>query len=219
MSEVFVAKDRYGSETEFELVEPNSQAETEAEMRYRVAYSAALREGILPRESMREMLKEQGIWTEANEKEYNSVLIGIARSTEELDRLVKSGDIANGRDVASKLAKDRTRMYELFAVQQSSFLNSCEGYAELVKTESLRAACVVIKANGERYWKTYADYVMERDENPDANVAEQMAEVVVRQLEAENQDFLKELPEQQWIQRLREEPTPKKKRKRSKKSG
>jgi hypothetical protein len=81
------------------------------------------------------------------------------------------------------MRQHRFRMWELFMIQQSVYMNSAEGIAELVKAEAIMAACIQLKATGQRYWPTYTDFVRERDESTQSTV-------YVKAVEVQNQILL-----------------------------
>lgn len=201
----FKAVDRYGAELEFELREPDKTAITMSDMQYRIAYSIALKEGILPREKMREMFKETGIWDEEDEKNINSVVRDLALSEFKLENASKKGDKDECIKLAGEMAKHRIRMFQLFLVQHSCFMNSCEGYAEVVRLEALMAGSVFVKATGHRYWPTYKDYVIERDQNDKSTVVSKAADVNNSLLEAKKDELVAQYPEQQWLKQIQAE--------------
>ena len=61
MDRTFKAIDRHGAEMDFELIEATDILVREADMIYRKAYSEAIKEGILPREKMREIFDKNGM--------------------------------------------------------------------------------------------------------------------------------------------------------------
>jgi hypothetical protein len=200
MDKSFNAIDRYGAEMEFEFVEPSLAVEREAEMQYRIAFSKALQFGILPREAMREVMRESNVWNAEDEQKMRDAMVELAASQAILETAERSNDDEACLRAATELTKKRNRMWELFIVQQSSFTNSAEGYGEVVKSESILAATTVIKATGERYWKTYADYVEERDaENGRSTVPAQLMEKHNELITEARDNILEDFPERRWL--------------------
>lgn len=199
----FKATDRYGNEVEFELCSPDNKAEIDAEFQYRIGYSIALKAGILPREGMREIMKKTETWTDENEKEYKDLIKDIAVAENKLDEYVKKSNFKSGGKLAKDLAKLRTRLWEIFAIQNSAFVQSCEGYAETIRREALYAACVKVKATNQRYWPTYKDYVIERDENDKATVVLKFQEIMINQIETLHKQYISSLPEQEFLMKAK----------------
>lgn len=166
----FKAIDRNGTLCEFELILPGLGEENEGERQYRIAYSKSLVEGIFPREKLREIMKDHGMWTEEDDSELKKAVGKIAVLQIDLRQAEAEGNQERCIESAKGIAEARRRMWELFLVQQSVYMNSAEGVAEMVKTESIMAACTFIKATGKRYWKDYKEYIMERDLNTKSTV-------------------------------------------------
>ena len=105
------------------------------------------------------------MWTEEDDRAMSTEIASLAILQIELEQSQLKGENDKCIEIAKKMRKHRFRMWELFMIQQSVYMNSAEGYAELVKAETVMAACVVIKAGGTRYWPTYTEFVKERDES------------------------------------------------------
>ncbi len=203
MERTFKAIDRHGAEMEFELIDPTDLLERESEMEYRKAYSAALKEGVLPREKMRDIFKETGIWSDDDEARFMTLIKEIGGLEIKLDQAVKQGKDDECIKIAGEMGKLRIQMLKLFTVQQSAYMQSCEGYAELVRLESLMASCILVKANKQRYWKNYKDYVIERDGNVRSTVPTQALLVNNVYLEERRDQTVSEFPEQKWLKSLK----------------
>jgi hypothetical protein len=200
MDKSFKAVDRYGADMEFEFIEPSLAVEREAEMQYRIAFSKALQFGILPREAMREVMRESNVWNAEDEEKMRETMMELAASQAVLETAERSNDDEACLRAATELTKKRNRMWELFIVQQSSFTNSAEGYGEVVKSESILAATTVIKATQERYWKTYAEYVEERDaENGRSTVATELMAKHNELITEARDNILEDFPERRWL--------------------
>lgn len=195
----FKAKDRFGAEVEFGLKEATMKEITESDIAYRIAYSQALKNGILPREKMKDLMRQHDIWSEEDDKALQDVIKEIAK----LELLLKESESKGNQDKCIELAEvintARIRMWKLFLIQQNTYTQSCEGYADTIKHESLMAACVVIKANNIRYWKDYKEYVLERDENATSEVPVKAMETLTSVLNNNKDNMLDSLPESKWL--------------------
>ena len=199
----FKAKDRFGADLEFELKEPTLLEETEAEMQYRKAYSCALKEGLLTRRAMKELMEENGIWRTSDEAEMAELAKDIALLEIKLGDLETKSNLEECGKIAGELAEKRSRLFDLFLLQQSSYVHSCEGYAEMVRIESLMAACTIIKAGNKRYWKTYKEYIVERDENNLATVVKGVRDLNEQILADQRQQMVEKWPEQKWLKDIK----------------
>lgn len=195
----FRAVDRHGAEMDFVMLDADMARETEAEMQYRIAYSNALKFGILPRDKMREMLGDQGIWSEAEDEKLQTAVRDVATLELKLSAAQIKGEHDECTNIAKELAKCRQEMFKLWSIQQGVYVNSCEGYAEVVRQESLTASCVIIKANGKRYWEDYKSYVTERDENDKATVAALAMDLRNEILNEEYNQLTADYPEHRYL--------------------
>lgn len=200
MDKTFKATDRYGAEIEFELIDPSLAVEREGEMQYRIAFSKALTLGILPKEAMREVMREQRVWDKDDEEKMKDVMLELAASQAILEAAEKVKDDTACLQAATDLTEKRNRMWELFLVQQSSFTNSAEGYAEVVKGESIMAATTVIHATQQRYWPTYTEYVEEREAiNGRSSVVTILLEKHNDLITEARDNILDDFPERRWL--------------------
>jgi len=204
MERTFKAADRHGSVMDFELKAPSLAEENEGERQYRIAYSRALVEGVFPREKLREIMKEHGMWTEDDDKEIKKAVGKIALLQLELKNAEAAGDSEKCLEIANDISDARRRMWELFLVQQSVYMNSAEGVAELIKTEVIMAACTMVQSTGQRYWKDYAEYVRERDLNEKSTVYAHVVELQSKILDDARVGLMSDYPEYQYLKTTEE---------------
>jgi hypothetical protein len=195
----FTAKDRFGNETEFELVSPNMTIETEGQRQYSIAYGRALVEGVMPRQKMAAAMKDQEIWTDENELELKTLSLQIAAEQKLLLEAERKGEEDACKESAENLNKLRIQLLEIFMMQQSVFVNSAEAIAEAIKAECIMAACTRIKINGKRYWKNYKEFIEERDENETSEVYEKVIELQNLLLDEQRQSIVEEYPETKYL--------------------
>jgi hypothetical protein len=201
---VFKAEDRFGAEIEFELFRPGLAEEAEGERQYRIAFSKALTEGIFPREKMAEVMRHHMMWTDDDDKNMKAAIAKIAIMQIELEQAQTAGKQDECIKLAKEISDQRNRMWELFLIQQSVYMNSAEGVAEAIKAEAIMAACTKIKATGERYWKSYSEFVSERDGNSKSRVYEKVVELQGKLLDEVREDLLNQYPERQYMQNVKD---------------
>lgn len=195
----FKAKDRFGAETEFVLKEAGMKELTEADIIYRVAYSQSLKDGILPREKMKDLMRQYEIWSEEDDKALQTTIKEIAKLELSLKESESRGDKDKCIELSEAINLARVKMWKLFLIQQNTYTHSCEGYADTVKQEALMASCVIVKANNVRYWKNYKEYVVERDENTSSAVAIKAMGMLTDVLNSNKDNMLESLPESKWL--------------------
>lgn len=196
---IFRATDRTGNVSEFELVPPTVGVENEGERQYRVAYSKSLVEGVFPREKLREIMRDHGMWTEEDEHELKKAVGKIALLQIDLKNAESEGNDKRCVELAKLIGLQRRRMWELFLIQQTVYMNSAEGVAEMVKTETVMAACTVLKSTGKRYWADYAEYVRERDLNTKSNVYATVVQLQATLLDEARRGLLADYPEASYL--------------------
>lgn len=195
----FKAVDRHGAELEFEIEMAGVKEVNEAEMQYRIAYSRAIQMSILPRDKMIDILRANGVWDEDLNKELVALTATIALAERDLDAAQKRKKDDEALRVATDLAKQRGRMWEIMNIQAKPLSHSCEGYAEIVRAEAMLASQVHVKGVKGRYWETYRDYVIERDEDPRSTVATSMMDYQNEFLLGQRKEILDEAPEQKFL--------------------
>lgn len=166
----FRAVDRYGAQLEFEVRTPTLAIENEGERQYRIAYTRALADGVYPRNKLREVMRVHSMWTDEDDKVMREEVAHLAVLQIELEHAQLKGENDKCIDIAKNMRKHRFRMWELFMIQQSVYMNSAEGIAELIKAEAIMAACTLLKSTGQRYWPNYTEFVKERDESTTSTV-------------------------------------------------
>lgn len=196
---IFKAVDRNGNVCDFELVATTVGKENEGERQYRIAYSKSLAEGVFPREKLREIMREHGMWTEEDESQLKKTVAKIALLQIELKNAEAEGNTDDCVKIAKKIGIERRRMWELFLVQQTVYMNSAEGVAEMIKTETVMAACTILKSTGKRYWTDYSEYVRERDINTKSTVYAIAVNLQSQILDEARRGLLDEYPEATYL--------------------
>jgi len=204
VNRIFKAIDRNGIDQDFELLAPNLAAENEGERQYRIGYSKALVEGVFPREKLREIMKEHGMWTDEDDGQLKKVVGKIAVLQVELRNNQADGDKKECVKIARDIVETRKRMWELFLIQQSVYMNSAEGVAEMIKTESIMAACTVYKSTKQRYWKDYTEYVRERDFNEISTVYAHAVNIQAQILDDVRIGLMDDYPEREYLKSVEE---------------
>jgi hypothetical protein len=195
----FRAVDRHGAELDFEVQNAGVKEANEAEMQYRISYSRALSMGIIPRDKMIDILRTNEVWDEELNRELVALTAAIALSEKELKAAEKRNQKNESLKAATELAKQRGRMWEIMSIQAKPLAHSCEGYAEIVRAEALLASQVHVKGVQGKYWPTYKDYVLERDEDPRSSVSTKMMDFQNEFLMEQRKEILDNTPEQKFF--------------------
>jgi hypothetical protein len=199
VNRIFKATDRNGALTEFELKVPGLAEDNEGDRHYRIAYSKALKEGVFPREKLREIMREHEMWTPEDDSAMKKAVGQIAVAQMALHNAETEGNDKECRRIAKDMSDARRRMWELFLVQQSVYMNSAEGVAELIKVDAIMAASVMVKGTNSRYWKDYSEYVKERDLNSKSTVYSEAAKVQMALLDEVRKGIFAEYAEAKYL--------------------
>lgn len=200
----FKAKDKFGNDAEFELILPNLAVENEGETQYRIAYSKALAAGIYPREKLREIMKQHEMWTDKDESEMKLAVGKLAILNIELQHSQNAGQEDECLRIAKELGECRERMWELFLVQSTVYMNSAEGVSEAIKAEAIMSACVMFKNSKTRYWPSYSEFVEERDQNEQSSVYEGAIDVQTKLIDFARVAIQGEYPERRYLKDVTE---------------
>jgi hypothetical protein len=144
-------------------------------------------------------MKDHGMWTEEDDRELREIVAKIAVLQIELQAAQKRGDDDKCLAVAKEMSDNRRRMWELFLVQQTVYMNSAEGVSEAIKLEAVMAACTVVQSTGERYWQSYKDFVEERDFNLKSTVHPTVVTLQAKILDDLRQGVMDDYPEKQYL--------------------
>ncbi len=193
MSKTFKAKDRYGAETEFCIADTGILESNEADLNYKIAFSKALTAGILTRDRMIEEMRINNIWNDELQTELENLSKEIALLEFKFNR-------EKTAELADKLVKSRERLWTLIGIQQGPLINSCEGMAELIRQDALMAARVRIKANNQRYWKNYSEFIKERDSEVESDVINKLMMLQTEEMNEKRNKILLDCVERKWMQ-------------------
>jgi len=187
-----VKKNSKGDEVTVYVKSPNSKDRRDSEIVYNRALRKALEDGVLLRAKMDEFVKQQGLWSEAKEKEYKDVIEQI----QALEPVLKKGNISlsKARDTALELQKLRAKFRELIGERQRYGNNCAENIADNATFDFLVSRCVV-DANGNTVWSTEADYERDANEPWAVEAAAQLA----RLLYGLDPEYEKNLVENQFL--------------------
>ena len=120
MSRKFKVKD-----LELQVVAPSSVDNKEASKVYNQAFNDALKSKAIVRARLDDILKEQGLWDDAKQAEYNKLQSSLLES----ERILKKGGItlARAKEVALQMKKDRETLRELISDRTSLDNHTAEG--------------------------------------------------------------------------------------------
>lgn len=189
MSRKFKVKD-----VELQVVAPSAADNREANKVYNQAFNDALKSKAIVRARLDDILKEQGLWDDAKQAEYNKLQAGLLES----ERVLKKGGItlARAKEVALQMKRDRETLRELISDRTSLDNHTAEGQADNAKFNYLVYACTVHSDNpSKKYFSSYDDYQKRSSEL----VAVMAAQHVANFIYGLEDDYESKLPENKFL--------------------
>lgn len=119
---------------------PNAQDYNKSQIAYNKAFRQALDSGALLRQKLTDYMKEQGIWDEKKEKQYEDLVEEIGS----MEDALKGGGIrlSEAKEIALKLKQKRESFRDLLSERNALDNNSAEGQADNARFTSLVSTCV-----------------------------------------------------------------------------
>ena len=133
-------EDNDGNEVVVVIKRPTAQCYNKSQIAYNKAFRQALDSGALLRQKLTDYMKEQGIWDDAKEKQYEVLVAEIGQME---DRLKGGGiRLSEAKDVALQLKEKRAEFRNLIAEKNALDTNSAEGQADNARFVSLVSTCI-----------------------------------------------------------------------------
>ncbi len=144
------------------VVFPSVQDTNRAEYEYGKAYNQAVfKDGYPTNEQVERMIRENGWWTEEDDKKLEELDAEIANHIAALNKMTSEKSKKPIRDKLELLQKERAK---LRAKRDSYFSHTAENIADQARLGYLIWACSFDANTGERIWKTYEDFKQERNQ-------------------------------------------------------
>lgn len=180
-------------DTEFVVRTPSLQDQREASKVYNQAFSDAIKAKAIVRAKIDEILKEQGLWDDNKQNEFDRLQQQIL----ERERILAKGGISlnKAKNVALEIKKLRSEIRELISVKTSLDNNTAEGQADNARFNYLVSACTVYKDNNQTYFKSMEDYL----DQSSSLVAIKAAQTLANMLYGLDNDYEYNLPENKFL--------------------
>jgi hypothetical protein len=193
MSRKFKVKD-----VELQVVSPSAADNREANKVYNQAFNDALKSKAIVRARLDDILKEQGLWDDAKQAEYNTLQAKLLES----ERQLKKGGItlATAKEIALQMKRDRETLRELISDRTSLDNHTAEGQADNAKFNYLVYACTAYGDNpSKKYFASYDDYQKRSSELVAIMAAQHVANFVY----GLEDDYESKLPENKFLKDYR----------------
>ena len=154
--EIFEGEDLNGDVVKFSIKTPGAEEIKKSQIVYNKAFKQALDDGALLRQKLTAYMREQNLWDDAKQKQYDDLLEQIGEMEESLQ---KGGiRLTTARQIALDLRGKREKFRGLIAERNSLDAASAEGQADNARFEELVRLCTLNPDNGQRYFANEADY-------------------------------------------------------------
>ena len=154
--EIFEGEDLNGDVVKFSINTPGAEEIKKSQIVYNKAFKQALDDGALLRQKLTAYMRDQNLWDDTKQKQYDDLLEQIGEMEEALQR----GGIrlTTAREMALDLRKKREDFRALIAERNSLDAASAEGQADNARFEELVRLCTINPENNQRYFSSESEY-------------------------------------------------------------
>jgi hypothetical protein len=125
----------------YAMMAPTHEKLLEMDLKFRQAFSEAVRIGLMTEFEAKRIFEKNGTWTSENDKELTELQMAIVHLEMELDK-IEDGDA--GRLLAFDIMDKRNQLLEMINYKSRLFsAQTVEGYAESIKIATLTYLCTV----------------------------------------------------------------------------
>ena len=154
--EIFEGEDLNGDMVKFKIKTPGAEEIKKSQVVYNRAFKQALDDGALLRQKLTSYMRDQNLWDDAKQKQYDDLLEQISKMEESLQ---KGGiRLTTAKEIALDLRKKRDKFRDLISERNALDAASAEGQADNARFEELVRLCTLNPDNGQRYFASEADY-------------------------------------------------------------
>ena len=187
------SKDSKGKKKKIVLILPNAKINKDAQLVYKQSFSSALKSGAILRQKLDQVMREQGIWDDTKQKEYDQIMVDINDN----EKRLAGGGIAlsEAKALAVEMRGLREDFRGLIAERTSMDGNTAEGQADNSRFNYLVYACM-LDQEGKRVFDSFDHY----EERADEPFVVDSAAALAERLYGLDPDYDKNLPENKFLQ-------------------
>jgi len=154
--EIFEGEDLDGNIVKFTIKTPGAEEIKKSQVVYNKAFKDALDDGALLRQKLNSYMRDQNLWDDDKQKQYDDLVEKIS----ELEELLQAGGIrlTSAKEVALDLRKNREKFRSLIAERNSLDAASAEGQADNARFEELVRLCTINPETKNLWFSSKADY-------------------------------------------------------------
>ena len=195
--EVVISEDSNGDERRVVVIRPDSKKLSEAQKVYNKYFRDALESGALLRQRLDGYMREQGIWNDQKEKEYNELTERINKTEK---KLAAGGmKLSQAKEAALEMRRDRVAFRNLIAERNSMDASTAEGQSDNARFNFLVSVCLLDEDTRKPIFANVDDYDKSADEPYVAEAAGTLASMMYNL----DPDYEKTLPENKFLKRFK----------------
>lgn len=181
----------------FLVKKPNASQTNESQKCYNKAFGEALKSGAVLRAALDRYLRQQGVWDDSKENEFNKLNVKIRNA---ITLLLKGNiPISDGKKIALEIKELRLKTRTLNSARLDSDVSTAEGQSEQSRLNYLCSTCIYDKNSEQSYFKDYDDFINRIDEK---GVTEAVGKFVSLLYDFDD-NFEKQLPENQFLRKYK----------------
>jgi hypothetical protein len=169
-------EDHEGNEVVVVVKRPTPQCYNKSQIAYNKSFREALDSGALLRQKLTDYMKEQGIWDEKKEKQYEALVEEI----NEREEALKGGGIrlSEAKEIALQLKVKRDEFKDLLSEKNSLDNNSAEGQADNSRFVSLVSTCIYDASGNNPKFADVKAYEAQSDQPWASQAASELANML-----------------------------------------
>ena len=175
-------EDKVVTEIELVVTKPTNKQLLEAEKVYKTTFRKALEEGAMLRKKLSLYMKDQEIWSDEQEKQYEEVVKEINLMDYQLnkgkDTEGKKLKISKAKEMALELRDKRVEFRDLIGERQELDHMTAEGQADTERFSYIVYLCTKDFLTQKPYYSSYDDYQEKGNEQETVEAAKHVGEIV-----------------------------------------
>lgn len=178
------------------VIRPDSKKLAEAQKIYNKFFRDGLESGALLRQRLDGYMREQGIWSDEKEKQYNDL---TAKINENEKRLAGGGiKLSVAKDLAMEMRGDRIAFRNLISERNQMDGNTAEGQSDNARFNYLVSVCILDPDTRKPLFTDIDDYDSQAAEPYIVEAAGELASIMYNL----SPDYEKKLPENRFLKRF-----------------
>ena len=175
-------EDKVVTEIELFVTKPTNKQLLEAEKVYKTTFRKALEEGAMLRKKLSLYMKDQEIWSDEQEKQYEDVVKEINLMDYQLnkgkDTEGKKLKLSKAKEMALELSDKRVEFRDLIGERQELDHMTAEGQADTERFSYIVYLCTKDFLTQKPYYSSYDDYQEKGNEQETVEAAKHVGEIV-----------------------------------------